>query len=164
MHSVFVDDIIQMMHGSEWILKYVTWLCVIIMINDHVTVYNYNDTRSTVTRWSYDNDQRHVTAFRPISEAAHSWSCDNIQMMHGVDIEIWWTKVENVARGRSLSATFATEGHHISMSHERPCFICFVVWPSTSLKLYIVFWDGGETRVSIVWHLKMHTDLITVRG
>jgi len=41
---------------------------------------------------------------------------------------------------------------------------CFVVWPTTSLKLYIVFWDGSETRLSIVCHLKTHTDLITVRG
>ena len=43
---------------------------------------NYNDkrsrdTRSTVTRWSFDNAQRHVTAFRPISEAADSWSYHN---------------------------------------------------------------------------------------
>ena len=37
-------------------------------------------------------------------------------------------------------------------------------WPTTSLKLCIVFWDGGETRVSIVCYLKTHTDLITVRG
>ena len=29
----------------------------------HVTVCHYND-------------KRHVTAFRPVSEAAHSWSCD----------------------------------------------------------------------------------------
>jgi len=61
-------------------------------------------------------------------------------------------------------ATFLTQGNHISMSHERPCFICFVVWPTTSLKLYIAFWDGGETRVSIACHVKMHTDVITVRG
>ena len=52
---------------------------------------------------------------------------NNIQMMHGSE----WTlkydepEVENVARGRR--------------SHERLCFICFVVWPTTSLKLlYIV--------------------------
>jgi len=32
----------------------------------------------TVKRWTYDNAQRHLTAFRPISEAAHSWSCDNL--------------------------------------------------------------------------------------
>ena len=38
----------------------VTWPCVVIMINGHVTVYHYNDTRLTVTRWSFDSDQRHV--------------------------------------------------------------------------------------------------------
>jgi len=32
-----------------------------------------------VTRWSFDNDERHVTAFRPISEAAHSWSYDKLK-------------------------------------------------------------------------------------
>jgi len=32
--------------------------------------------RLTVKRWTYDNAQRHVTAFRPNSEAAHSWSYD----------------------------------------------------------------------------------------
>jgi len=48
-----------------------------------------------------------------------------IQMMHGSE----WTlkydepEVENVARWRSPNATFSTEGHHISMSHERPCFM-----------------------------------------
>jgi len=47
----------------------------------HVTVYHYNDTRSTVTRWSFDNDRCHVTAFRPISEAAHSWSYDKTYIM-----------------------------------------------------------------------------------
>jgi len=26
---------------------------------------------------AFDNAQCHVTAFRPISEAARSWSCDN---------------------------------------------------------------------------------------
>ena len=34
--------------------------------------------RSTMTRWTFDNAGRQVTAFRPISEAARSWSCDNI--------------------------------------------------------------------------------------
>jgi len=47
-----------------------------------VTVCHYNDKRSrpgsTMTRWSFDNGQRHVTAFRPISEAARSWSYDNV--------------------------------------------------------------------------------------
>jgi len=31
----------------------------------------------TVTHSAFDNDECHVTAFRPISEAAHSWSYDN---------------------------------------------------------------------------------------
>ena len=72
-----------------------------------------------------------------------------IQVMHGSE----WTlkydepEVENVAR----TTVFRM-------------FVCFVVWPTTGL--YIVFWDGSETRddIAIVCHLKMHTDLITVRG
>ena len=32
------------------------------------------------------------------------------------------------------SATFSTLVHHIWMWHEQPCFICFTVWPTTSLK------------------------------
>ena len=34
----------------------------------------------------------------------------------------------------SPHVTFSNEDHHIWMSHEWPCFICFVVWPITSLK------------------------------
>ena len=54
-------------------------------------------------------------------------------MMHGSEWTLQYDEpeVENVARGRSPSATFLTGGHHIPMSHERPCFICFVVWPTT---------------------------------
>ena len=37
--------------------------------------------RVTVKRWTYDNAQRHVTAFRPISEAAHSWSYDDVKCL-----------------------------------------------------------------------------------
>jgi len=42
-------------------------------------------------------------------------------MMHGSE----WTmkydepEVENVARGRSPSATFSSRGHHISLSHDQ---------------------------------------------
>jgi len=43
-----------------------------------VTGYHYNDTQLTVMHWSFDNDKRHMTAFRPISEAAHSWTYDNV--------------------------------------------------------------------------------------
>ena len=62
---------IQMMHGSQWTLKYDE-------PEVENVVYHYNDTRSTVTRWSFDNDKRHVGAFPPISEAADSWSHDNV--------------------------------------------------------------------------------------
>jgi len=36
----------------------------------------------------------------------------------------------------SPSVTFSTEGRPISMSHERPCVICFVVWPATKILNY----------------------------
>jgi len=45
---------------------------------------------STVTRWSFDNDQRHVTAFRPISKTAHSWSDDNTRSVCDV-LSYYWT-------------------------------------------------------------------------
>ena len=47
-------------------------------------------THVTVKRWTYDNAQRHVTAFRPISEAAHSWSYDNKGLSGGTHI---WCKL-----------------------------------------------------------------------
>jgi len=52
-------------------------------------------------------------------------------------------EVENVTRGCSPSVTFlrphvtfSTEGRHISLSHERLCVICFVVWPTTRILNY----------------------------
>jgi len=45
-------------------------------------------------------------------------------------MEIWRPEVEHVTRGRSPSVTSSTEGSPISMSHELPCVICFVVWPT----------------------------------
>ena len=39
-------------------------------------VHRFTVTGVTVKRWTYDNAQRHVTALRPISEAAHSWLYD----------------------------------------------------------------------------------------
>jgi len=53
--------------------------------------------------------------------------------------EIWKydePEVENVTRGRSPSVTFSTERRHISISHERLCVICFVVWPITRILNY----------------------------
>ena len=49
--------------------------------------YNMSDS-VTVTRRPFDNAQRHVTAFRPVSDAVHSWSYDNIQMIHGSECDI----------------------------------------------------------------------------
>jgi len=46
-------------------------------------------------------------------------------------MKIWRPEVEHVTRGRSPSLTSSTEGRLISMSHERLCVICFVVWPTT---------------------------------
>jgi len=42
-----------------------------------------------------------------LSDSHHTWN-HNIQMMYGseCDIQIWWTEVENVARGCSPGATF----------------------------------------------------------
>ena len=64
--------------------------------------------------------------------------CDIIQMMHSSEWTLKYDEPEadNVAFGLRSRATCSTGGHHISMSHERPCFICFVVWPTISLKLY----------------------------
>ena len=47
----------------------VTWPVVIIMTTG---------SRSTVMHWSFDNAQRHVTMFRPVSKAARSRSCDSV--------------------------------------------------------------------------------------
>ena len=55
-------------------------------------------------------------------------------------------EVENVARGRSPNVTFSTSIHHISMSHERPCFMCFVVFPTANLKL--LWRNASEYRPS----------------
>jgi len=47
--------------------------------------------RSTVMRWTFDNARRHVTAFRPVSEAARSWSCDNWSCLSLAAIVSNWT-------------------------------------------------------------------------
>jgi len=49
---------------------------------------HYNDPRSTVKQWTFDNAQRHVTTFWPISEAARSGHAT---------IKYDESKVENVA-------------------------------------------------------------------
>jgi len=49
----------------QWCM--VTRPCITAMIHGHVTAYHCNDTGSTVTHSSFDNDERRVTAFRPVS-------------------------------------------------------------------------------------------------
>jgi len=46
-------------------------------------------------------------------------------------------EVENVAshEGAARVRHFQPRVHHLSMSHERPCLICFVIWPTTSLNI-----------------------------
>ena len=66
------------------------------------------------------------------------------------DMEIWRPEVEHVTRGRSPSVTSSTEGRPISMSHEVPCVICFVVWPTSDLVfgfwliIYNFYQQSGE--------------------
>jgi len=83
---------IQMMHDSECSFKQhfqlrlklqccmVTWLCNIAMSHSRPP-----------TRSSFDNDERHVTAFQPISEAAHSWSYDNTHWLVP-NCTAWWLR------------------------------------------------------------------------
>jgi len=60
-------------------------LCLLVMIHGHMTGHHcyddwssfLNDAQSTMTCLSLDNDEHHVTAFRPISEAARSWLSDS---------------------------------------------------------------------------------------
>jgi len=72
--------------------------------------------------------------------------------MHGsVTLKYDEPEVENVTREHSPSATFSTEGYHISMLHEQPFLICFVVWATTSLKYdFLVLSTIRRTRVASV--------------
>ena len=103
MYYVYSVEYILCLH-----LVNVTWPCIIIMINSHVTIYH---TRSIATHWSFDNDKCHITAFRPISEAAHSWSYDN---------QTWWTEGENVSLGLCPCVTFSTSTtvHHLYVNQK----------------------------------------------
>jgi len=52
--------------------RFSAWLSEVITLLKHGNV-----ARSTASLSSFDNIERHVTAFRPIREAARSLSCDN---------------------------------------------------------------------------------------
>jgi len=87
-------------------------------------IYKIFIHRETATAQKHSNTSINVNKTKATTKSVI------IQMTHGGE---WTLKYDEPE----------AESHHISMSHERPCFICFVVWPTTSLKLYIVFWDGG---------------------
>ena len=72
------------------------------------------------------------------------------------DMKIWLPEVEHVTRGRSPRVTSSTEGSPISMSHELPCVICFVVWPTRFPTRWRRFWefypqDGGVENLPTRW-------------
>jgi len=50
---------------------------------------------------------------------------------HYRDDAWYWVRHSNTM---NLRLKMSHKVHHIRMSHERPCFIYFVVWPNTSLK------------------------------
>ena len=54
--------------------------------------------RVTVKRWTYDNAQRHVTAFRPISEAAHSRSYDSAACLSAQEASHAFADAETLRR------------------------------------------------------------------
>jgi len=107
------------------------------------------------------------------SETNRQWS-DVVVIINSQTIYRWCTVVSGHWNTMNPRSKMSHEGT-ARVRHFQPRVIIlqcrtndhaslFVVWPTTNLKLYIVFWNGGETWLSIVCHLKMHTYLITVRG
>jgi len=108
-----------------------------------------------------------------MSETNRQWS-DVVVIINSQTIYRWCTVVSGHWNTMNPRSKMSHEGT-ARVWHFQPRVIIlqcrtndhasrFVVWPTTNLKLYIVFWNGGETWLSIVCHLKMHTYLITVRG
>jgi len=108
-----------------------------------------------------------------MSETNRQWS-DVVVIINSQTIYRWCTVVSGHWNTMNPKSKMSHEGT-ARVRHFQPRVIIlqcrtndhasrFVVWPTTNLKLYIVFWNGGETWLSIVCHLKMHTYLITVRG
>jgi len=96
----------------------------------HVTVQHF----WMLNRWMVQHLE--MLNCRPSTHSALYWWCTVVSPTSKYD----GPKVENVARGRSLNATFSTEGHHIWMLHKRPCFICFVT-------VSIAFWLAFLTEI-----------------
>ena len=108
-----------------------------------------------------------------MSETNRQWS-DVVVIINSQTIYRWCTVVSGHWNTMNPRSKMSHEGT-ARVRHFQPRVIIlqcrtndhasrFVVWPTTNLKLYIVFWNSGETWLSIVCHLKMHTYLITVRG
>ena len=108
-----------------------------------------------------------------MSETNRQWS-DVVVIINSQTIYRWCTVVSGHWNTMNPRSKMSHEGT-ARVGHFQPRVIIlqcrtndhasrFVVWPTTNLKLYIVFWNSGETWLSIVCHLKMHTYLITVRG
>jgi len=76
--------------------------------------------------------------------------CDIIQMMHRCkwNIQICCPVIDMSTRGHSPGGDISTEGQHIWMLHEQACFICFVIWPTTSIWI-IIYWKLSTTKVNI---------------
>jgi len=81
----------------------------------------YYSTGKVPSLWGWNN----ISFNRWCTVVSGTWKYDD-------PIEVG----RNVTRGRSPSVTFQPRVVIISMSHERLCVICFVVWPTTSILNY----------------------------
>jgi len=74
-------------------------------MHGHVTVryLQYRTVDRRHVHSAYDNDECHVTAFRPISEAAHSWSYDNLTCrwtwkLDSNDVALSWLRASKMTQ------------------------------------------------------------------
>jgi len=90
----------------------------------------------TVKRWTYDNAQRHVTAFRPIIEAAHIWSYDrNIlapRRHHGVRVAAFRSASPVVYTSFRVIAVVFTDEDRELLTKNAPRVISSTCWSSSS--------------------------------
>ena len=124
-----------------------------------MTFYHYNDIRSTVTHWSFNNVQRHVTAFRPFSEAAQSWSYDSC---------LWYLCNAYTCNRHKVThyvcpLIFITNLTYLTFLHLRQSIASSLInlrgWQSfstTSLQVLLVF--------LLVWDPLRHTPSISSRN
>ena len=152
----------------------VTWLCNIAMSHGRPP-----------TCASFSNDERHMTAFRPISEAARSWSCDSVE---------WWTCLRstvqhcNVARSRDHSLLQVNLTDSINLwcvatvrvikkatlsklqivkdrSHANKCLRKVKVNPGTDVVICIsTYWNADVVCYSATWRTKLNDVCPVVDG